>query len=99
VVNLHLYRTAGALPVPATVKIEKLNPRVELVFFGPFTLTAQGEEQTAARFSIGADGRVRDVNRLPKQLVPLRRTAPVTTALRSDRSPAGATGPAAWAAG
>jgi hypothetical protein len=76
VVNLHLYRTAGALPVPATVKIEKLNPRVELVFFGPFTLTAQGEEQTAARFSIGADGRVRDVNRLPKQLVPLRRTAP-----------------------
>ncbi len=75
VVNLHLYRGGGDQPVPATVKIEKLNPKVELVFFGPLTLTAAGEEQTAARFSIGADGRVRDVNRLPKQLVPLRRIA------------------------
>jgi hypothetical protein len=75
VVNLHLYRAAGKQPVPATVKIEKLNPKVELVFFGPLTLTAQGEEQTAARFSIGADGRVRDVNQLPKQLVPLRQLA------------------------
>jgi hypothetical protein len=75
VVNLHLYRAAGEQPVPATVKIEKLNPKVELVFFGPLTLSAQGEEQTAARFSIGADGRVRDVNQLPKQLVPLRQLA------------------------
>jgi hypothetical protein len=75
IVNLHLYRADGAQPVPATVKIEKLNPRVELVFFGPLTLIEQGEEQTAARFSIGSDGRVRDVNQLPKQLVPLRRLA------------------------
>jgi hypothetical protein len=75
VVNLHLYRGDGAQPVPATVKIEKLNPRVELVFFGPLTLIEQGDERTAARFSIGSDGRVRDVNQLPKQLVPLRRLA------------------------
>jgi hypothetical protein len=73
VVNLHLYRAAGGQPVPTTVKIEKLNPRVELVFFGPLTLTATGEEQTAARFSVGIDGRVHAVNQLPKQLVPLRR--------------------------
>jgi hypothetical protein len=78
IVNLHLYRADGAQPVPATVKIEKLNPRVELVFFGPLTLIEQGEEQTAARFSIGSDGRVRDVNQLPKQLVPLRRLAAET---------------------
>jgi hypothetical protein len=75
VVNLHLYRGDGAQPVPATVKIEKLNPRVEQVFFGPLTLIEQGDERTAARFSIGSDGRVRDVNQLPKQLVPLRRLA------------------------
>jgi hypothetical protein len=73
VVNLHLYRTKGDQAVPATVKIEKLNPRVELVFFGPLTLIAAGEEQTVARFSVGIDGRVRAVNQLPKQLVPLHR--------------------------
>jgi hypothetical protein len=75
VVNLHLYRADGDQPVPATIKIEKLNPRVQLVFYGPLTLTAQGDEQTAARFSLTADGRVRDLNQLPKQLVPLRRLA------------------------
>ena len=75
VVNLHLYRGDGAQPVPATLKIEKLNPRVEQVFFGPLALIEQGDERTAARFSIGSDGRVRDVNQLPKQLVPLRRLA------------------------
>jgi hypothetical protein len=75
VVNLHLYRADGDQPVPATIKIEKLNPKVQLVFFGPLTLTAQGDEQTAARFSLTADGRVQDLNQLPKQLVPLRRIA------------------------
>ena len=76
VVNLHLYRAADGKPVPATVKVEKLNPAVELIFFGPVTLTEPGEERTAARFSVGTDGRVRAVNQLPKQLVPLRRLAP-----------------------
>jgi hypothetical protein len=75
VVNLHLYRTVDDAPVPATVKIEKLNPKVELVFFGPLVLGAQGDELTAARFSVGADGRVADVNQLAKKLVPLRRLA------------------------
>ncbi len=75
VVNVHLYRAESDQPVPATVKIEKLNPAVQLLFAGAVTLTVQGDERTAARFSIGADGRVLDVNRLPKRLVPLRRLA------------------------
>ena len=79
VVNLHLYRADGDQSVPATVKIEKLNPQVQLVFYGPLTLTEQGDEQTAARFSLGADGRVRDLNQLPKPLVPLRRLARAAT--------------------
>ena len=70
VVNLHLYRADGDQSVPATVKIE---------FYGPLTLTEQGDEQTAARFSLGADGGVRDLNQLPKPLVPLRRLASAAT--------------------
>jgi hypothetical protein len=78
VVNLHLYR-AGPVPqpVPATVKVEKLNPKVEIVFYGEVVLTRPAEERTAVRFSLRADGSVRDVNQLPKALVPLRRTASV----------------------
>jgi hypothetical protein len=75
VVNVHLYRAAGDAPVPATVKVEKLNPRVELVFYGVVTLEQQGDEGTAVRFAVGVDGRVRDVNRLAKRIVPLRRIA------------------------
>ncbi len=75
VVNVHLYRAESHDPVPAEVKVEKLNPKVELVFSGPVTLNEQGDERTAVRFLIGADGRVLDVNRLSKQLVPLRRLA------------------------
>jgi hypothetical protein len=75
VVNLHLYRDEDGQPVPATVKVEKLNPKVELVFYGAVTLAEHGDERTAVRFSVGSDGRVRDVNRLAKRIVPLRRQA------------------------
>jgi hypothetical protein len=73
VVNVHLYRGHDGGAVPATIKVEKLNPKVELVFYDTVTLLAQGDERTAVRFALGADGRVRDVNRLAKAIVPLRR--------------------------
>jgi hypothetical protein len=76
VVNLHLYRAAPeARPVPATVKVEKLNPKVEVIFYGEIVLGRPSEERTAVRFSVRADGAVADVNQLAKTLVPLRRAA------------------------
>jgi hypothetical protein len=75
VVNVHLYRALGGAPVPATIKVEKLNPKVDLVFYGSVNLSEQGEERTAVRFTVAADGRVRDVNQLAKRIVPLRRIA------------------------
>ena len=74
-VNLHLYRDDRGRKVPVKVKVEKLNPKVELVFYGDVTLKRRGEERTAVRFSISADGRVKDVNRLAKSIVPYRRRA------------------------
>ena len=73
VVNLHLYRDDRGKSVPAKVKVEKLNPKVELVFYGDIELKKRGEEQTAVRFSIASDGTIRDVNRLKKSIVPHRR--------------------------
>jgi hypothetical protein len=75
VVNLHLYRAEGAMPVRAQVKVEKLNPRVEVVFYGDVVLRRQGDESTAVRFSVRPDGGFAEVNRLPRRIVPLRRLA------------------------
>jgi len=79
VVNLHLYRAQpDQQPVLATVKVEKLNPRVEVVFYGPVELVRPREERTAVRFKVAADGTVGDVNQLAKELVPLRQATPAT---------------------
>ena len=73
VVNLHLYRAERDQPVPAAVKVEKLNPKVEIVFYGEVVLGRQSEERTAVRFAVRPDGTIGDVNQLPKAIVPLRR--------------------------
>jgi hypothetical protein len=75
VVNLHLYRAERDQPVPAAIKVEKLNPNVEIVFYGEVMLTRQSEERTAVRFAVRPDGSVGGLNQLPKAIVPLRRTA------------------------
>lgn len=75
VVNLHLYRDEGGKAVPTKVRVEKLNPKVKLVFYGDVTLSERGEERTAVRFSVTPLGEVRDVNRLAKAIVPHRRRA------------------------
>lgn len=72
IVNLHLYRDDRGKPVPVKVKVEKLNPKVELVYYGDVTLNRRGEERTAVRFSVAPNGRVKDVNRLAKAIVPYR---------------------------
>jgi hypothetical protein len=75
VVNMHLYRAEGDLPLSAQVKVEKLNPRVEVVFYGEVILDGTGDERTAVRFSVRPDGRFGEVNRLARSIVPFRRPA------------------------
>ncbi len=69
VVNLLHYRSNFESPVPVTVKVEKLNPEVEVVYYGAHELTGSGHELTAVRFELGETGRVRNVNRVPKSLL------------------------------
>lgn len=75
---VHYIANGGALPVQ--VKVEKLNPKVTLVYYGTINLSGTGDEQTAVRFTL--DGpEVRDVNNLPRDLVALTRNdAPVKAA-------------------
>ncbi len=69
VVNLLHYQANYRTPLPVTVKVEKLNPSVSLVYYGTRELRGAGDEQTAVRFTIGADGSVTGTSELPKQLL------------------------------
>jgi hypothetical protein len=69
VVNLLHYQSNYSVPLPVTVKIEKLNPSVTLIFYGTRELMGVGDEQTAVRFTIDANGDVVGTNELQKRLL------------------------------
>ena len=69
VVNVLHYQANYPDPLPVTITVEKLNPEVQLVYYGTRELTGVGDEQTAVRFTIGADGRVAGTNELRKSLL------------------------------
>lgn len=69
-VNVHYYDSVTGLAVPVTVDVARVNPVYSVAYHGTMVLEAKGVEKTAVRFTIGGDGAVRDVNRLPKPLVP-----------------------------
>jgi hypothetical protein len=68
-VNVQYYESRDQKPVEVTVSIIKVNPRAEVVFHGAVKLARPGDEATAARFTLQADGKVVNVNTLPKPLV------------------------------
>ncbi|RME33726.1 MAG: hypothetical protein D6786_06915 [Gammaproteobacteria bacterium] len=69
VVNLHYYASDNGQPVKVNVRVAKVNPALEVVFYDTYLMEKQGQEKTAVRFRIGGDGRITDINRLPKSLV------------------------------
>jgi hypothetical protein len=52
-----------------TVSVIKVNPRAEVVYYGQVKLNRKGDEATAARFTLLPDGKVVNINTLPKTLV------------------------------
>lgn len=69
VVNLHYYATETKQPVAVTVRLVKVNPALEIIYYGTSTLEKVGDEITALRFRIAIDGSISEINFLPKSLV------------------------------
>lgn len=69
VVNLLHYKSNYSEPLPVTVKIEKLNPSVSMVYYGTHQLIGSGDEQTAVRFTLDAQGTVAGTSQRPKKLI------------------------------
>jgi hypothetical protein len=68
VVNVHCYFKVGPKPIPVTIQIDKINP-YSVVLRETVDLTNKGEEITVTRFSVNSNGKVTNVNKLPKKLV------------------------------
>jgi hypothetical protein len=73
IVNVVLYIANGSAPLPVEVKVEKLNPRVEVIFYQTLELRGTGDEVTAVRFTL-AEADVVNVNNIPRSLVELTRS-------------------------
>ena len=69
VVNVHYYATETEQPLAVTVKVSKVNPALEIVYYGDTMLEKKGDEKTAVRFTIDKSGKVTQISHLSKSLV------------------------------
>jgi hypothetical protein len=75
-VNVHYYLASSPTktPVPVSVKVEKINPTVDLIYYDTLTLDHAGQEKTAVRFRVAEDGSVTVVSHGEKSLIQLTRS-------------------------
>jgi hypothetical protein len=73
VVNLYQFSNDSHAPVPVTVKIEKINPKLEVIYYDTVTLRKKGDERTAVRFTLDGEGNVTDLNTRQLSLIQLVR--------------------------
>lgn len=69
VVNVHYYASKTQEPIPVQVRVSKVNPKLEVVYYATVTLQRTGNERTAVRFTVAKDGSVSDISTLQKELV------------------------------
>jgi hypothetical protein len=68
-VNISHFQATTGQPVPATVKVQKLNPTTQVIFDNVVMVDHTGDEKTALRFVLDQAGNVLDVNSRPKSLI------------------------------
>jgi hypothetical protein len=73
-VNVQYYLATQNAPVPVSVKVEKINPTVEVIHYDTIMLDHAGQEKTAVRFRVAQDGSVTDTSHVEKSLVQLTRS-------------------------
>jgi hypothetical protein len=73
-VNVNHYLATTGSPVPVSVKVEKVNPSVEVVYYDTLNLDHAGHEVTATRFRVAENGSIVDTDRREKSLIQLTRS-------------------------
>lgn len=67
IVNLQYYKSLTQKPVTATVKIEKVNPSLKVVYIDKVTLEKEDDELTVLRFELDAKGEINAINHVQKK--------------------------------
>jgi hypothetical protein len=69
VLNVHMYNKRDENPTLVEVRIDKLNPKVETIFYKEIVMRSRWEEITVTRFVMTNDGDVISWDDLPKKLL------------------------------
>lgn len=69
IINLHYYKTENKEPVPVSVYLAEVNPKLKVLHYATVTLENEGDEATAMRFNIDGNGKVSGINKLQKSIV------------------------------
>jgi len=69
IVTLSHFQATTGEPVQANVKVQKLNPTAQVIFDDKLTVDHTGDEKTAVRFRLDAEGKVINVDQRPKSLL------------------------------
>jgi len=69
VVNVSHYVATTNKPVPANVRVQKLNPVARVIWEGQVSVDHKGDEKTAVRFTLDEKGEVVTTNNRPKSLL------------------------------
>lgn len=62
VVNVYHFTNPTAAAVPVTVKVEKVNPKLKVIYYDTVVLDRKGDERTVVRFTLDAAGNVSGLN-------------------------------------
>src|SRR3954470_22494574 len=68
-VNVSHFAATTGQPVAVKVKVQKLNPTVQVIHENTLFVDHTGDEKTAVRFTLDAEGKVTDVNYRAKSLI------------------------------
>ncbi len=68
-VNIYHFAAVTGQPVPVTVMVQKINPKVTIVAKETINLLQGGDEKTAVRFTLDAKGEVTETNRIPRSIL------------------------------
>jgi hypothetical protein len=68
-VNVSHYVATTHKPVPANVRVQKLNPVAKVIYEGQVFVDHKGDEKTAVRFRLDDKGNVVDINHREKSLL------------------------------
>ena len=68
-VNVYHFAAMTGQPVPVTVMVQKLNPKVDIVAKETVDLRQGGDEKTAVRFTLDAKGKVTETNRIQRSIL------------------------------